>query len=107
MGAPADLAASAGVVFLVTKKVCVFSFSFFNYLLRARGRDGIMDMSVNHPSTLPQIHHHFSPESLHVSSIGAQDTYLHLVRFGEMTFWVVLFFFSSSFPSTPFGLGTS
>lgn len=46
--------------------------------------------------------------SFDVSGIGAQDTYLYLVRFGEMTFWVFLFFFLSlSLCLLPSGLGTS
>lgn len=71
--APADLAAGLSSSYPgcpVTKRGGLFSFSFFFFfsscscfnLLRGSGSVGAMDMSVNHPSTLQQIHLHFSPE---------------------------------------------
>lgn len=90
MGAPADLLASAGLTGLPSRGgYFPFSFLFlsFSYLLRARG-PGWMEswtcQSIIHPLFNKSII--TSALSLDVSGIGAQDTYLYLVRFGEMTF---------------------
>lgn len=50
------------VIFLFLLFFFSFLFCFLFSLPRGFGSDGIMDMSVDHPSTLQQIHLHFSPE---------------------------------------------